>query len=453
MSVKQLVANDPWTVVQEGFDAEQHRVFESLFSLGNGHLGGRGNHEERYSGDTLRGNYLAGIYYPDPTRVGWWKNGYPDYFAKVLNAPDWKALDITVDGEPLDLATATITEYRRILHLKTAELERHVRATLPNGRTVAIDTVRFVSMTRRHLAALRYRITPLDGPATITIESQVDGDVVNEDSNYDEGFWDDVDADAFGGRTTIVTRTRQTEFLVATAADVLIGVGGEPVEVAAERWTPRTADRFAAAATTLDVDAHDTVEIVKFGASFTSRTRPEATLEELTEAAHGELDAALPVGFDLLQAEHRAAWARKWEISDVVIGGDAAAQQGIRFGIFGLHSTFTGDDPDLNIGPKGFTGREVRRGHLLGHRSVLSAVLPRHVGARGRQEPPPLPTSSAGQGDRERREARLHRRCCAVSDGDDQRRGMPQRVGDHLRGDPPQRRDRVRDLRLHPLHR
>ncbi len=91
---------------------------------------------------------------------------------------------------------------------------------------------------------------------------------------------------------------------------------------------------------------------------FTSRTRPEATLEELTEAAHGELDAALPVGFDLLQAEHRAAWARKWEISDVVIGGDAAAQQGIRFSIFGLHSTFTGDDPDLNIGPKGFTGEK-----------------------------------------------------------------------------------------------
>ena len=75
-------------------------------------------------------------------------------------------------------------------------------------------------------------------------------------------------------------------------------------------------------------------------------------------AAHDELDTALPIGFELLRAEHRAAWARKWEISDVVIGGDAAAQQGIRFNIFGLNSTFTGDDPDLNIGPKGFTGEK-----------------------------------------------------------------------------------------------
>ena len=191
--VKQLVANDPWNVVQNGFDPAQNRIFESLFSLGNGHFGGRGNHEERYSGDSLHGNYLAGIYYPDPTRVGWWKNGYPDYFAKVLNAPDWKALDISIDGEVLDLATADVVDYRRVLHMKTGELERHVRATLPNGRTIAIDTVRFVSMTRQHVGAIRYRITPLDGGARMTIESKVDGDVVNEDSNYDEGFWEAVD--------------------------------------------------------------------------------------------------------------------------------------------------------------------------------------------------------------------------------------------------------------------
>jgi maltose phosphorylase len=35
----------------------------------------------------FQGSYIAGIYYPDKTKVGWWKNGYPEYFAKVLNAP------------------------------------------------------------------------------------------------------------------------------------------------------------------------------------------------------------------------------------------------------------------------------------------------------------------------------------------------------------------------------
>jgi maltose phosphorylase len=51
----------------------------------------------------FQGSYIAGIYYPDKTKVGWWKNGYPEYFAKVLNAPNWIGIDIEINGENLDL--------------------------------------------------------------------------------------------------------------------------------------------------------------------------------------------------------------------------------------------------------------------------------------------------------------------------------------------------------------
>ena len=102
---------------------------------------------------------------------------------------------------------------------------------------------------------------------------------------------------------------------------------------------------------------------------------------------------------------------------------------------------------------EGVHRREVRRRHLLGHRGVLPAVLPRHERTGGEQEPAPLPPPPTRPGDRERRQVRLHRWRRAVSDGDDQRRGVPQRVGDHVRGDPPQRRDRLRHLQLPALHR
>ena len=69
------------------------------------------NFEEQYTGPSFQGSYVAGVYYPDKTRVGWWKNGYPDYFAKVLNAPNWIGIDVLVDGEPLDLNTATIYRF------------------------------------------------------------------------------------------------------------------------------------------------------------------------------------------------------------------------------------------------------------------------------------------------------------------------------------------------------
>ena len=63
-------------------------------------------------------------------------------------------------------------------------------------------------------------------------------------------------------------------------------------------------------------------------------------------------------GFDALFEEHRKVWEEKWEHSDVIIEGDDSAQQGIRFNIFQLDQTYTGEDERLNIGPKGFTGEK-----------------------------------------------------------------------------------------------
>ena len=52
------------------------------------------------------------------------------------------------------------------------------------------------------------------------------------------------------------------------------------------------------------------------------------------------------------------AWCEKWKKSDIIIEGDVSAQQAIRFNIFQLNQTYTGEDDRLNIGPKGFTGEK-----------------------------------------------------------------------------------------------
>jgi maltose phosphorylase len=108
---------DNWSIIEEGFDAESVKSSESLFSIGNGAMGQRANFEESYSGDTFQGSYIAGIYYPDKTKVGWWKNY--EYFAKVLNAPNWIGIDIEINGESLDLNTCTaVKNFRRELNMK-----------------------------------------------------------------------------------------------------------------------------------------------------------------------------------------------------------------------------------------------------------------------------------------------------------------------------------------------
>jgi maltose phosphorylase len=135
--MKNYITHDEWCIVEEGFHPEHNEITESLMSLGNGRMGQRGNFEEGYSGKTLLGNYVAGVYFPDKTRVGWWKNGYPNYFAKVLNACNWTGIEIRVGTELLDLNTCKIDEFRRVLNMKEGVLERTATVTLSGGKETA----------------------------------------------------------------------------------------------------------------------------------------------------------------------------------------------------------------------------------------------------------------------------------------------------------------------------
>src|SRR5476651_27680 len=136
--MKEYFKVDEWKIIEEGFDPKHNKIAESVFSLGNGRMGQRANFEEAYSGETLQGNYVAGVYYPDKTRVGWWKNGYPEYFAKVLNAANWIGIDIVIDCEQIDLAKCTVTNFRRELNMKEGYLKRNFIAKTKNGKQVEV---------------------------------------------------------------------------------------------------------------------------------------------------------------------------------------------------------------------------------------------------------------------------------------------------------------------------
>ena len=68
MNQNYIIPNE-WSIIEEGFDPQHIKSSESIFSIGNGAMGQRANFEEDYSGDTFQGSYIAGVYYPDKTRV------------------------------------------------------------------------------------------------------------------------------------------------------------------------------------------------------------------------------------------------------------------------------------------------------------------------------------------------------------------------------------------------
>lgn len=350
--MKNYIKIDEWNIIEEGFDPHLNKISESIFSLGNGRMGQRANFEETYSGETLPGNYVAGVYYPDKTRVGWWKNGYPEYFAKVLNAANWIGIEIKIDYETLDLAHCKVTDFKRVLNMQAGYLERSFTAELKSGKKIKVKSTRFCSIVDDEAGAIRYSITPLNFSCDITITPFVDGDVKNQDANYDEKFWDEVHKETHHGSAYLTLRTKKTGFHVCTAMKFDIQQDGKNIEF---QSAPLEREKYVANKVSFEVKEKQETVIYKYGANLSSENHDKEALIHETKKLIEQISQK---GFDLMLREQAQAWAAKWVESDIVIEGDASAQQGIRFNIFQLNQTYTGEDARLNIGPKGFTGEK-----------------------------------------------------------------------------------------------
>lgn len=350
--MKNYITQDPWCIIEDGFHHQYNEISESVMSLGNGRFGQRGNFEEKFTGRTLQGNYVAGVYYPDKTRVGWWKNGYPEYFAKVLNAANWIGIDIDIEYESLDLNQCEVRNFRRVLNMQEGYLERSFVAVLKSGKELQVNSKRFCSIVDDEAGAIRYAIKPLNFDAKITLTPYLDGAIRNRDANYDETFWDEVRKETGYGEAFIELRTRKTGFHVATGMCVEIEQDGVKVDYQSQ---PIKHEKYVANRMTLDCRQGQETVIYKYAVNLSSLNYDPDTI---TKEAHYSLQRISRKGFDKMLFEQMQAWADKWKTNDIIIDGDVAAQQGIRFNIFQLNQTYTGEDERLNIGPKGFTGEK-----------------------------------------------------------------------------------------------
>lgn len=358
--MKQIFEVAPWNVVSHEFNPQNQRLVESITSLGNENLGMRGFFEEGYHGDSLPGIYLGGVWFPDKTRVGWWKNGYPKYFGKVINAVNFMKVKITVNGEQLDLATQTPRDFSLNLDMKHAKLTRQFTVAI-GKTTVQFTFERFISAAVKELVGQKIVVKNLGKtPLKLTITSAIDANVHNEDANYDEQFWDVVKMHATSQWLTMVSQTKPNDFGTERFSVGNTSVISTPLEfVGSAKDELQVANTYqgviAAGGQTsfekknLYVSSRDMPTLTPI-----SQTCYQAIIQKLNELATKLKDE----DFAALAAKNAEVWAKRWQSADVKIDGDDAAQQGIRFNLFQLFATYYGNDARLNIGPKGFTGEK-----------------------------------------------------------------------------------------------
>ncbi len=268
-----------------------------------------------------------------------------------MNSVNWIGISVQIDGEELDLAKADVESFTRVLDMRKGLLHRQFTIKTSKGKQITISAERFCSMDAKEVGAISYKIKSSD-ECSVVFSPYLDADVFNEDSNYDHGFWLHEEKDVNPEYGYVRSSTLKTKYHVAAAMRCSVSAGNN------YSILPKGAEEATAKVTQVyevQLAAGEELKLEKYVAICSSLNHAK---EDLKEQSLKVSLQAQETGYDSLKQKHEGVWDEIWRDGDIEINGDVEAQQAIRFNIFQLNQTYTGDDDRLNIGPKGFTGEK-----------------------------------------------------------------------------------------------
>ncbi|MEY9932128.1 alpha,alpha-trehalose phosphorylase [Catenulispora sp. GP43] len=326
-------AVEPWSLRETEFDPDVLGQSESVFALGNGHIGWRGNLDEGEP-HGLPGSYLNGVYESHPLPYAEAGYGDPEAGQTVINVTNGKVIRLLVDDAPFDLRYGRVLEHERVLDFRAGLLERRVAWESPGGKKVKVRSKRLVSLTQRAIAAISYEIEAVEHEMWVVVQSEL---VANETLPHFTG----------DPRTAAVleaplvpeehsSRPAGAVLVHRTAVSGLRLAAAMGHEVQAPPSLNETVECFedlARYTVTAVLKPGERLRLVKYVAYGWSQARSEPAVRAQVE---GALAAAARTGWDGLVEEQRSYLDDFWARADVEVEGDAEIQQAVRFGLFHL---------------------------------------------------------------------------------------------------------------------
>jgi alpha,alpha-trehalose phosphorylase len=360
-----MFEHEEWRIAEPGYDIHQIEKYETLFALGNGNLGLRGDFEEKIPA-FHRGTYINGFFEKEPIAYGETAYGYAENHETILNLPDAKIITISVEGEEFLLDSAEIQSYERYLDLRNGVLIRSVRAMLPNRALIEVISSRLVSLERESIGAIRYEArvidTPDGRPVAVRLESRVEGMATNRDGGGDPRVGSKIARNAYS-ITRLECNESESRLLIATKNSGLAATaqvthafyGPETMALSATAEASSAVQRWEGAAR-----PGERIVLIKYMAYRMASAGEEALL---WQSAHEELINASRDGFEELQREQREFLADFWNCADVIVEGGPDIQQALRFNLFHVLQS-SGRNGKTSIAAKGLTG-EGYEGHYF----------------------------------------------------------------------------------------
>lgn len=361
--IKAIYPYDEWQIIEDRFDVNDNFRNETVFALSNGYIGTRGTFEENYRFDKetgLEGTFLNGFYESEKIRYGEFNYGFPAVSQTMLNVQNGKIIKIKLDDEEFNMNEGAILEYKRALKLKEGILVRNITWKSPKGKEVRLTFKRVVSLTNKHLMAIKCEITPLNFDGEINIISEIDGDVINHtaDTNplIDYGPYNRVlqpkEIKSDNTLLSITSKTKNTKFVLCCASEnKLISNNDYIISNVEEEYKSSITYQIKGI-------QNQKITFEKYISYVSSMDYDQNEIQGIT---NGILTQASTEGFDYIAMDQKSYVNDFFDSADVKIQGDDALQQGIRFNLFHLMQA-CGRDGKTGMGAKGITG-EGYEGH------------------------------------------------------------------------------------------
>jgi alpha,alpha-trehalase len=350
-----------WKLVYEDFVPEQEPLREALCTLGNGYFATRGAAEEATADDIhYPGTYLAGGY----SRLDSTVAGRTITNEDLVNFPNWLPLNFRPEGgEWLNLRAVEVLDYHQVLDMSCGTLHRSFRLRDRSGHESLVESQRLVSMGNPHLAAIQYRVTPLNWSGPVHVQSRLDASVINGGvARYRElssRHIEVLEQRALNDESELlVVQTLQSRLRVALAKRTRVVGESDPSNI--DRQYRYEGD-IISRELIFEASENNAFTVEKVVAVYTSR---DPAICECGEAASHRVTQ---VGnYETLLNEHTRAWRNLWRRCDIRIDGPPDVQRTIRLHMFHLLQSVSTRSIGLDVGvpARGLHG-EAYRGHVF----------------------------------------------------------------------------------------
>ena len=349
-----------WNISNHALSAESLLNSESIFALGNGYLGVRGNFEEGYTEemDSIRGTYLNAFHDVISIPYGEKLHGFPSTQQKLVNGIDSQSIRVYIGEkeELFSLFEGKVLSYERYLHLDKGYAERIIHWQSPSGKEVKISFRRLISFKFFELFAIDIMIEAVNFTGPVKLVSTVNGDVRNYTAVNDPRV-----ASGHAKLLTVKECGIQEEYAYVMSETTESALQMACVTRHQYRGNPQVQldNNATTAECTYIFSLEQPVHFTKWNVYTDTLRHGENPIAQGFEIQKG-LESKSFEDLVVLQQEYMDEF---WKSSDITIENDTSLQEGIRFNVFQLLQS-AGRDPYSNISAKGLTG-EGYEGHYF----------------------------------------------------------------------------------------